>query len=193
MNANLYDLARDAWHIMRLRFFPHPFLYRYGLPVFIAIIIAVGLTNALNIRPLFGMSYNVIIFAVLMNVTKIILLTRISSEMLRHVKTNERLPFLGYVLASEALILPNLLAFSVPQLAVPLMFWNIWAFWAQTTGFMVQSGRPLRRVIVAYLVYWLAYIALISLFLSLFFTAGWLNQAEILQNIEQLFNTTRQP
>ena len=192
MNANLFDLARDAWFMMRMRYRPKPEMYRYGTVVFVAVLLAIGLVNVLNMQPIFGRSAGAMGFGILTGITRFVVLARSSREILRDSKTGARLPWLGYVLAGEALMLPSLFVFILPELAMPLSIWLLWAFWVQAMGFVVQSGHQPRKVVIMYLVYWLASVLLIGLFFTLFLSVGWLDAAEIAHNLQHFLEAANQ-
>ena len=186
MNANLFDLVRDAWYIMRLRYRPSPLQYRYGLPVFVVVLFAIGLANAVGFAPMMGTSLGAIVFGVLSGVTRFFVLTRCCTYFLPDRAMGKRLPYLGYVLAGEALIIPSLFAYAFPEMMPLLTLWNMWAFWAQAMGFTIQSGQKLHRVLFAYIVSSLISVVLLSLFLLLFFQAGWLDANEIIKNVREI-------
>ena len=90
------------------------------------------------------------------------------------------------MLAGDALIIPSLFAYAIPEMMPLFTLWNMWAFWAQAMGFTIQSGQKLHRVLLAYIVSSLISIVLLSLFLMLFFQAGWLDANEIIKNAREI-------
>lgn len=182
MKANLVDLWRDALNAMRMRFQPAQ-AYDYGLPVFVAMMLAVGVVNAVMMKPLFGDSVGALAFGVLVSVTRWLVLTRVAAEILRPAGS-PRIPFLGYTLATEALMLPSILMVYVQELALPLSLWTTWAFWAQAIGFYHISQQRVAKILLVYVVYVLVSMVLIGVFLAMFAAEGWLDWQTIQQNVE---------
>lgn len=182
MKTNLLDLLRDALNAMRLRYSPAE-LYDYGWSVFIAVMLAVGVVNAVMMMPLFGSSAGALAFGILVSVTRWLVLTRVAAEILR-AKRQPRIPFLGYTLATEALTLPSILLVYVNELALPLSLWTTWAFWAQAIGFYHISGQSAGKVFAVYLLYALGSMVLIAVFLAMFVSEGWLDWQNIQSNVE---------
>lgn len=83
MKANLFDLFRDALNAVRLRFQPAE-QYDYGLPVFVAVMLGVGVTNAIMMRPILGDSMGIFAFGMVFAVLKWLLLTRALTEILHY-------------------------------------------------------------------------------------------------------------
>lgn len=187
MKANLIDLLRDALNIMRMRFQPAEH-YDYGLPVFVAVMLAVGVVNALAMSPLFGNSVAAIAFGVLVSITRWLVLTRVAAELLRPAKS-PRIPFLGYTLACEALVLPSILAFYFADLALLLSIWGTWAFWAQAIGFYHISQQSVGKIIAVYILYVLGSMVLIGVFLAMFVAEGWLDWTNINSNMQNYLST----
>lgn len=182
MKANLVDLWRDALNAMRMRFQPAQ-AYDYGLPVFVAMMLAVGVVNAVMMKPLFGDSVGALAFGVLVSVTRWLVLTRVAAEILRPAGS-PRIPFLGYTLATEALMLPSILMVYVQELALPISLWTTWAFWAQAIGFYHISQQRVAKILLVYVVYVLVSMVLIGVFLAMFAAEGWLDWQTIQQNVE---------
>lgn len=182
LKANLIDLLRDALNAMRMRYQPAE-AYDYGLPVFVAVMLAVGVVNAVMMTPLFGNSTGALAFGVLVSVTRWLVLTRVAAEILRPARS-PRIPFLGYTLATEALMLPSILMLYVNELAFPLSLWTTWAFWAQAIGFYHISQQRAMKVLAVYVLYALGSMILIAVFLAMFVSEGWLDWQIIQQNLE---------
>ena len=106
MKMNLWLLARQAGAAAVLRFRPARF-YAYGLRVFVLVWAAVGMVNAVALKPFLGAGDAAIGFGFLTAVTRYLVLTRVFWELLR-APDGERVPFWGYVLATEALAIPTL-------------------------------------------------------------------------------------
>lgn len=191
MNPNLWTLVQDARKVTMLRFEPAEH-YRYGLPVFVMVMVAVGCVNLAGITPLLGNSAQTIFFAILMAVTRWLVLTRVAAEILRPNRNAPRIPFLGYTLMTEAMVIPNVLLFYVSELTMVLMFWNAWIFWVQAIGFYHISQQKWTKILWVYLIYWVGSVLLLALFLMMLVQAGWFDINEIKANFDQLMNTMNQ-
>lgn len=183
MNFNLLPLLRDMGNVLRLRYHPIEH-YRYGLPVFLVVILGVGVANAVMLRPMFGYSDGILAFAIVFGVLKWLLLTRATTGIL-HYFGSPRIPFLGYALMTEALILPILLLPYFPELTLFFSIWQMWIFWVQLLGFALISQQAIWRVLVAYVVYGLLLFVFALIFLFLFHTAGWLDLKEMNEHLQQ--------
>lgn len=171
---NLVDLVRDALAAMMYRFKPAE-QYRYGGAVFLAVALAIGVANAVSLMPVLGQTGAVFALGVVLGIGRWLVLTRAMTSVL-HYFGAPKTPFLGYTLATEALVLPNIVLFYAPKWGMALMLWNIWAFWAQWVGFRRISGvGKVRAVVLGYLTYFAGSTLLIFLMLMLFGAAGWLD------------------
>ena len=184
MNMNLWLLVRQAGAAVVLRFCPARF-YAYGLPVFVLVWAAVGVVNAVALKPFLGASDAAIAFGFLTAVTRFLVLTRVFWDMLR-ASDGERVPFWGYVLATEALVIPTLFALPYPETRSWVGLWHTWCFWAQFAGTVAISGQRPLRVAGAYLVYWLVSSLLLFVFLLMFVSSGWLDAQELNANALKL-------
>lgn len=191
MNFNLLPLMRDMGDVVLLRYRPIEH-YRYGLPVFLITILGVGVANAVVLRPIFGYSQGILAFAIVFAILKWLLLTRATTGVL-HYFGSPRIPFLGYALMTEALILPFLLLPYVPELSIFLSFWQLWIFWAQLLGFAVISQQPIGRVLIAYFVYALLTLFFGMIFLSLFDAAGWIDLKEMQIHLHRFMHPHNRP
>ncbi|MDO1509392.1 MULTISPECIES: hypothetical protein [unclassified Neisseria] len=178
----LYQLLRDMWDILRLRY-RSPTEYLYTLPVLSAVLLLIGLVNAAGMSQLFGKSTAAIIFSVLLSIFKWLLLSRAMSGVL-HYYGSPKLPFLGFVLATEALVIPALLVFYVPALGSIGIFWQVWTFWVQAIGFMKMGQQSAWKVLLGYIVYLVALMFFGSLLILLFTQMGWMD----LQSINEQAN-----
>ena len=184
MNMNLWLLVQQAGAAAVLRFRPARF-YAYGLPVFVLVWAAVGVVNAVALKPFLGTSDAAIAFGFLTAVTRFLVLTRVFWDMLR-ASDGERVPFWGYVLATEALAIPTLFALPYPETRSWVGLWHTWCFWAQFAGAVAISGQRPLRVAGAYLVYWLVSSLLLFVFLLMFVSSGWLDAQELNTNALKL-------
>ena len=130
----LYSFLIDMWDILRLRY-KNPADYFYTLPVILAILLLLGIINAADMSLLLGVSTAAVVFAVLVTVIRWLILSRVMRYVLSK-NSAPRLPLWGFILASEALMIPTLLVFYIPQSAPLLMVWKTWAFWTQAVGLM---------------------------------------------------------
>lgn len=186
----LYSFLTDVWDILRLRY-KNPADYFYTPPVIFAVLLLLGVINAANASPLFGTSAAAVVFAVLVTVIKWLVLSRTMSFVLSR-NGSPHLPLWGFVLASESLMIPTLLVFYVPQLTPFLLFWQIWTLWVQVVGLMRMGRVKIWTVFQGYLLYFCGIFIISTIMLSLFMMAGWLDMAELQQNLEAFMTTIRQ-
>ena len=179
----LYHLLRDMWDILRLRY-KHPTEYRYTLPTMVAVLLLIGLVNAAGMSPMFGNSPGVVAFAVALTVLKWLLLSQVMRAMLGYYGS-ERLPLQGFVLASEALVVPALAMFYLPALGFIALFWQVWTFWVQAIGLIKMGQVSGMQVMLGYLVYVLLLMVAGALLLALFGQLGLMD----LQSISEQKNT----
>lgn len=185
----LYQFLRDMWDVLRLRY-KQPEEYRYSIPVNLAVLLLLGIINAAASAPLFGKSTPLIVFAVLLTVLKCLILSRVMSGMLRQPQA-PRLPFWGFVLATEALAIPTLLLLYVPAMASIGLFWQIWIFWVQIIGFMKLSGQKGGKIIIGYIVYALITLLAGTLLLMLFSQAGLIDLQQLTEQFENILDANR--
>ena len=180
----LYDFLKDMWDILRLRY-KNPADYFYTLPVILAILLLLGMINAADMSTLLGVSTAAAVFGVLVTVIKWLILSRV----MRYVLSGNgapRLPLLGFILASEALMIPELLVFYVPQITPLLMFWKTWVFWVQAVGLMQMGQVKVWTVFKGYLLYFCCMVLIIGILIQLFTLAGWFDKATLMQNFNAL-------
>ncbi|XXQ67529.1 hypothetical protein ACKLNO_07815 [Neisseriaceae bacterium B1] len=180
---NLWDLWRDAVNALRFRFqAAHD--YRYGGMVFLVVALAIGVSNAVALLPALGQTAAVFMFGIVIGLGRWLILTRAMTSVL-HYFGAPKIAFLGYTLATEALVLPNILLFYMPELASLLMFWNVWVFWAQLAGFRELSGGASGRALVcAYMAYFVGTGVFMGVMLALFTLGGWLNPQELGESLK---------
>ena len=190
----LYDFLKDMWDILRLRY-KNPADYFYTLPVILAILLLLGMINAADMSTLLGVSTAAAVFGVLVTVIKWLILSRVMRHVLsrngvmRHVLSRNgapRLPLWGFILASEALMIPALLVFYVPQITPLLMFWKTWVFWVQAVGLMQMGQVKVWTVFKGYLLYFCCMVLIIGILIQLFTLAGWFDKATLMQNFNAL-------
>ncbi|MDO4434205.1 MAG: hypothetical protein Q4B82_06465 [Alysiella sp.] len=178
---NLSDLIRDAGQILLFRYRPAE-SYRYGGAVFLFVALAIAVSHAASMVSIFGQNTAIAAFAAVIGIGRWLILTHSMRAML-HYFGAPHLPFLGYTLATEALILPNLLPLYFPETMSFISMWNIWIFWAQAFGFARMGGNR-RGVILGYLVYWLGSGVFTAMMLLLFSVAGWLEPQSLLDALK---------
>ena len=180
----LYDFLKDMWDILRLRY-KNPADYFYTLPVILAILLLLGMINAADMSTLLGVSTAAAVFGVLVTVIKWLILSRV----MRHVLSRNgapRLPLWGFILASEALMIPALLVFYIPQITPLLMFWKTWVFWVQAVGLMQMGQVKVWTIFKGYLLYFCCMVLIIGILIQLFTLAGWFDKATLMQNFNAL-------
>lgn len=180
----LYVFLKDMWDILRLRY-KNPADYFYTLPVILAILLLLGMINAADMSPLLGVSTAAVVFGVLATVIRWLILSRVMRYVLS-IKGAPRLPLWGFILASEALMIPALLVFYIPQITPLLMFWKTWAFWAQAVGLMKMGQVKVWTVFKGYLLYFCCIVLIIGILIQLFTLAGWFDKATLMQNFNAL-------
>lgn len=186
----LYVFLKDMWDILRLRY-KNPADYFYTLPVILAILLLLGMINAADMSPLLGVSTAAVVFGVLVTVIRWLILSRVMRYVLS-INGAPRLPLWGFILASEALMIPALLVFYVPQITPLLMFWKTWAFWAQAVGLMQMGQVKVWTVFKGYLLYFCCMVVIIGIFIQLFTLAGWFDKATLMQNFNALMAAMEQ-
>ncbi|MDO5638678.1 MAG: hypothetical protein Q4G28_02300 [Neisseria sp.] len=182
----LIQLLRDMWDILRLRY-KHPADYRYTLPTIAAVLLLIGLVNAAGMAPVFGNSAGVIAFAVALTALKWLLLGHVMRTTLGYYGA-ERLPLWGFVLASEALVVPALAMFYLPALGFIALFWQVWIFWVQAIGFIKMGQVSGLRVMLGYVVYLLLLMVAGALLLTLFGQLGLMDLQGISEQMNSMMN-----
>ncbi|ASK26965.1 hypothetical protein [Neisseria chenwenguii] len=180
----LSQFLQDIWNILRLRY-RAPEEYFYSLPVMAAVLLMLGLINAAAMEPLFGGGTAAVVFSVLLVTLKWLLLARAMRAVLRYYGAPP-LPLWGFTLASEAANIPILAVLYIPQLAPVGLFWQVWAFWVQALGFMKMGNAAGWKVMLGYVVYFLATLFLGTVLLTLFMQAGWMDAETLRFRLESL-------
>lgn len=186
----LYVFLKDMWDILRLRY-KNPADYFYTLPVILAILLLLGMINAADMSPLLGVSTAAVVFGVLVTIIRWLILSRVMRYVLS-INGAPRLSLWGFILASEALMIPALLVFYIPQITPLLMFWKTWAFGAQAVGLMKMGQVKVWTVFKGYLLYFCCMVVIIGIFIQLFTMAGWFDKATLMQNFNALMAAMEQ-
>ncbi|MGB4881513.1 MAG: hypothetical protein WBO82_00520 [Neisseria sp.] len=185
----LYKFLSDALSALRLRFAP-PVHYRYAPVVVIAILLLMAAVNAVGMTPVFGNSNGALGFALCLTILKVFVLARSMTITLNYFG-GTRFQLMGFILVTEALMIPTLLIYYVPQMAVVALFWQVWTFWVQVIGLMRISGQPVGKVLIGYFVYLVALMLIGSLFMALFVQVGWLDLQQINIQMEEILKNQR--
>ena len=180
----LYVFVRDMWDVLRLRY-RSPETYLYSPLVMAAVLLLLGVVNAANMSPLFGSGAAAVCLSVILVIVKWLVLSRSMRKVL-HYYGAPRLPLWGFILVSEALLLPLLLVLYVPALAAFALLWQAWVFVVQVRGLMWMGNATLGRVLVGYLLYGIGVLCVGTVILMLFIAAGWLDMETLNQNLQAL-------
>ena len=184
----LYQFLKDMLDILRLRY-RSPMEYLYTLPVIAAVLLLLGIINAASMSPLFGQEPAAIVFAVLLTIVKWLVLSHALRTVIHYYGGTPRLPLWGFTLASEALAIPMLALFYVPQLATLALFYQAWSFGAQAIGFMKMGNVSGWKIMLGYLLYFLGTLAVGSVLLILFIQAGWMDADTLNQQLQAIMQT----
>lgn len=188
---NVLTLLNDASNIIRLRYQPAEH-YHYPLPACLVVMLAIGSINAAGMTPIFGEGLATLSFAILVSVVRWLVLARAMTATL-HYYGSPRLPLWGFVLVSEALMLPMVLLFYAPQLSPILMFWEAWIFWVQAIGFHHLSKQNGLKILLGYLLYVGTASVITGVLFVLFILAGWFDWETVQQNLELWLQRAAQP
>ncbi|MFV2029989.1 hypothetical protein [Neisseria sp. S1] len=180
----LYHLLRDMWDVLRLRY-REPEHYRYTPPAIFGILLLTGAVNAAGMSPLFGNSNGAIGFTLLLSVSKWLVLARVMSRLL-HYYGSPKLPLLGFILITEALVIPSLAVMYVPALAFAGLFWQVWIFWVQIIGLSRMSGQSGLKILIGYIVYLMVMLVVGMLILTLFNQMGWLDLHALSEQVNSM-------
>ena len=178
---NISQFFSDAGQVLRLRF-REAGEYRYPLPLCLAVLAAVGAVQTPAAVPFFGSGHATLAFIMLLSLLRCVLLARAMSAVLAYFG-GTRLPLFGYSVLTEALILPSVLVFYLPQTAPVWLFWSAWIFWVQCIGFYHIGKQGAGKVLLGYLAYFVATMMVGALLLSLFIMAGWFDLAVLQENL----------
>ncbi|UOP04611.1 hypothetical protein [Conchiformibius kuhniae] len=180
---NISQLLNDAGQVLRLRYRAAA-EYRYPLPVCLAVLVAVGAVQTPGAVPIFGGGDATAAFIILLSVLRCILLAKTMSAVL-HYFGSEKLPLFGYCVLTEALILPSVLIFYLPESFAPVfVFWSAWTFWVQCIGFYHLGKQGVFKILLGYLAYLLASLFAGALLLSLFVGMQWFDLAVLQENLK---------
>lgn len=179
----MYQLITDAANLMRLKFRPAA-EYAYSPTDMAAALIAVAAVNTALLSPLLNRQYGLMALMFCLNLVKWPVFGSVMSRLLGSF-TRSRQPMWGYVLVSELLAVPSLLALYLPLLVLPLNIWLSWGFAATVIGFARISGARIWQVLLGYLVSFCALFVVSMLLLVLFVQAGWVSTEQMEQNFQR--------
>lgn len=182
----LYQLLIDALNTLRFHY-KHPAEYRYSPAAIIAVLILTGMVNAAGMAPVLGQSMGAISFSIVLTIFKWLILSYAMRSTL-HYGGSPKLPIGGFILVSEALIIPSLTVFYFPAISTLAVFWQVWIFWAQAIGLMKMGNVSGFRVLTGYIIYILILMVVGTLLISLYGTLGWLDTQSIANHISDLMN-----
>ncbi|WP_037586415.1 hypothetical protein [Stenoxybacter acetivorans] len=182
----MYTFLLDFFAVIRLRFAPAAH-YRYSWAITIAVLAAVSLVNAAAMSPVFGKEPAAIAFSLIFTALKWFVLSQIMSRIL-HYFGAPRMRLFGFVLLTEALIIPELLMLYWPEIfTLPGIFWQIWIMLVQFWGFVYLSqGISAWKVVIGYLAYLLLIACIFSIISILFNNMGWLDVNNIMQQMQRV-------
>ena len=186
----LYNLVRDAAQTLLFRYHA-PEHYRYSPVAVTAVLIALGLQLAAAWAPVFGQSPGAIVFFLISMALKWWVLSSVMRSVL-HYFGAPLMPLGGFILATEALMLPSIIVLYSKDLGMLSIFWSVWIFWAQAAGLIKMSQINGLRVVLGYLIYAFVLSVLNGVVMFLFLSLGWLDNAvlqEFIGQFETLLNT----
>lgn len=185
----LYVFVRDMWDVLRLRY-RSPETYLYSPLVMAAVLLLLGVVNAASMSPLLGSGAAAVCLSVILVIVKWLVLSRSMRKVL-HYYGAPQLPLWGFILVSEALLLPLLLVLYVPALAAFALLWQAWVFVVQVRGLMWMGNATVGRVLVGYLLYGIGVLCVGTVILMLFIAAGWLDMETLNQNLQALMSVRK--
>lgn len=186
----LYNLVRDAAQTLLFRY-QAPEHYRYSPVAVTAVLVALGLQLAAAWAPVFGQAPGAIAFFLISMVLKWWVLSQVMRSML-HYFGAPLMPLGGFILATEALMLPSIVTLYSKELGMLAIFWSVWIFWAQAAGLIKMSGVNGLRVLMGYLAYAFILSLLNGAVMFLFLSLGWLDNSvlqEFIGQFKTLLNT----
>ncbi len=171
----MYQFLLDAWATLRMRYKPQE-TYRYHVTVVVAILLALSFVNAslfnMNaqtmlakasdllpagqaaLSPIFASHSDIVVTAFAFTVLKWFVLTLTLQKVLGYYGA-KNLQLLGFIFITEALVLPEILLFYAPNLAMVGVIWSFWTFFVQINGVVYLSGVKPFKVVIGYLAYFM--------------------------------------
>lgn len=183
----LLQLLADARDTLLLRYKPSE-EYRYSAQTAAAVLLVLGIQNAAFQVPLLGSDFAAIAFSIITVILKWLVLDRVMRLVLGYYGMPKQ-SLLGFILVSEALMIPTVAAFYSEAASAVAIFWQIWCFWAQAAGLMYFSKLDGLKVLLGYVCYVIAMFAVLMLLLGIFSAFGWLDTAMLYDNFLKFLQT----
>ncbi|MCO6507832.1 MAG: hypothetical protein J6578_03455 [Snodgrassella sp.] len=181
----MYQFFLDAWAALRLRFYPKTH-YHYSLLIIVPVLLALGLINMANMSQLLGQQTGITVFILALTVLRWGILSKTMQVILGYYNKQPG-QWYGYVLVTEALILPTIAMLYWPQaLAMPGSLWLIWTMVVQAFGFVRISQQNIFKVALAYIIYFIVTSLAGGMLLFIFSTMGWLDINSMAQAFQQM-------
>lgn len=178
-------LFRQSINSIRLRFHPAP-AYHYAPIVYLFVLIAIGINQANMMPPIFGHQLYVLLVGIIVSVVRWFILAYSVSISIAYFSARPRTSFLGYTLATEALVIPNILLFYFKEVSVLLLLWDAWAFCVQLIGFRVISGQnSFRAVLCGYLLYIVCSLVVLGTLLGILHLFGMIDIHALMDSLQQ--------
>lgn len=184
----MYQFLVDAWAALRLKFYPLKH-YRYSLSITIPILFTLGLINAAPTSPSStGYLVGLISYFIALTVLRWLVLCLVMKVFLSPANSSP-MQWCGYVLVTEALMMPLLALIYWPEIMVmPSFLWLSWIMLVQFVGFIQISKHKPGKIILAYIVYFLVAAIAGAILLSIFFSMNWLDMEASLKAMQQYLN-----
>ncbi|PIT18131.1 hypothetical protein BGI32_01425 [Snodgrassella alvi] len=184
----MYQFFLDAWAALRLRFYPKTH-YHYSPLTTFAVLLALGLINMANISQLLGHQAGITAFILALTVLRWSILS-MTIEIILGYYNKQPGQWYGYVLVTEALLLPMIAMLYWPQALATLgSFWLIWTMVVQVSGFVRISQQNVFKVALAYIIYFLITSLAGGMLLFIFSAIGWLDINSMTQTFQQMLTT----
>jgi membrane-associated HD superfamily phosphohydrolase len=181
----MYQFFLDAWAALRLRFYPKTH-YRYSPLIIVPVLLTLGLINMANMSQFLGHQAGITVFILALTVLRWGILGMTMQTILGYYSKQPG-QWYGYVLVTEALILPMIAMLYWPQaLATAGSFWLIWTMVVQVSGFVRISQQNVFKVALAYIIYFLVTSLAGGMLLLVFNTMGWLDINSMAQSFQQI-------
>lgn len=184
----MYSFLLDAWAAIRLHFSP-PEHYRYPLAITCGVLLATAAVNAATMTPWFGHDDGAVVLIFCLTILKWLTLS-LSMNVVLHYYGSPKINWYGYILLTEALIIPMIAVFYFPRLlAFPSILWKTWIIVVQIFGIMQLSKQNISKILLAYLVYGLMVIVTSYLLINVFVSMDWLDRKTITKLMQTMMNT----
>ena len=171
----MYQFLVDAWTALRLKFYPITH-YRYPLSITILVLFTLGLINTASTSSLLiGSQVGLISFFFALTVVRWLILCLVMKVFLSPANSSP-MQWCGYVLVTEALMMPLLALIYWPEIMVmPSFLWLSWIMLVQFVGFIQISKHKPGKIILAYIVYFLVAGIAGVIILGIFYSMNWLS------------------